>query len=154
LGVIFSGYTTVDEKPNSNYILTKPSPRVRVKVSGISDEIDYILTNRHELSDFMLIDLNKNDILFDEELSLFEMSEYVYKCWKSENIPFLNQFFDIHDSWKYFTIRDEIKRVRQFNIDITNKDKNRIHNIIGDGWKIENNIDNVLDFIVDNLKRK
>ena len=48
-----------------------------------------ITTNRHEMCDFLIIDLEKNKERFNEDLIVFESSEYIFKSQKSGTFTIL-----------------------------------------------------------------
>ena len=141
LGLLFSCYTNT-----SNYVLTIPSPRVELVYEGRAPSTS-VITNRHEASDFIVIDLDKNDTKFDETLTCFEFSEYVFRCHKDGIIPALNQFFDISDSWKYLGKRRNCKSLRKYTDDVIDADKKRMDKLIDNQWTIENDIKVVVDYI-------
>jgi hypothetical protein len=147
LGMIFSGFTNT-----ANYVLTAPSPRIKFDTTGLSKGFNAVVTNRHEVGDFVLIDLDKNKLTFSEELDYFEFSEYVFQCWKYNYIPGLNQFFDIENSWEYVGPRKDCKSLRENNIKAIKDDQKKMSDIIKNEWVIENDIKKILDYIIFKLE--
>jgi len=143
LGMVCNGYTN-----KSNYVLTAPSPRVRFITDDMSKGFDAVITNRHEVGDFVLINLEKNVLNFAEELDYFEFSEYAFQCYKYGHIPALNQFFDIEDSWKYVGPRPNCSSTRKNDVKAINEDQKKMSEMINNQWRIENDLKVILDYIV------
>jgi len=147
LGMMSAGYTN-----RSNYVLTAPSPRIKFDVTGLTDKFDAVVTNRHEVADFILIDLEKNKLSFNEDLDYFEFSEYVYQCWKYSYIPGLNQFFDIPNSWDYVGPRPDCPSERANDVKAISADQKKMTDSINNGWVIENDVKIITDYIIFKLK--
>lgn len=141
LGTIFNSYTN-----HMNYIITKPSPRTNIKLTGLCD-IDGVTTNRFECGDFILIDLEKNNEMFNTELKYFEFAEWCFRCWKEGHIYALNQFLDIPESWTYIQLRKDCKSLREATDKLINDDRKKMDELIENKWVVENNIGIVVDKI-------
>lgn len=148
IGVVSAGYTN-----KSNYVLTLPSPRLRFHTKDMFHGFNEIITNRHEVGDFILINLDTNKLQFDKSLDYFEFSEYIWRCNESGLIPGLNQFFDINDSWEYVSGR-ECDSTRKNDINAIQKDKNVMKKLINNEWKIENNVKTIMDYIINQYKEQ
>lgn len=145
LGVVNAGYTN-----KSNYVLTKPSPRI--KFCNIPNaDVPSVVTNRHETGDFLLINLEMNKLTFSEELDYFETSEYMFQCWKYSYIPGLNQFFDLPESWEIVG-RRRVATERNSDLKKIQADQQKMTELINNGWTIENNVNVIFDYIVDKLE--
>tara|TARA_E500000178_G_C17038997_1_gene765464 strand:+ start:18513 stop:19295 length:783 start_codon:yes stop_codon:yes gene_type:complete len=140
LGVIFNCYT----KP-ANYVLTKPSPRLLLGYKGHAKS-EMLTTNRHEMCDFMIIDVVKNKERFNEDLCIFESSEYIFKSQKSGQIPFLNQFFDIPDSWEKISGR-EIDTSRNCENHVVNEDRQKMDKVVNGEWSVNNDLNDIIEYI-------
>lgn len=144
LGVVNAGYTN-----GSNYVLTKPSPRI--KFMNIPNEmVPAVVTNRHEAGDFLVINLEMNKLNFSEELDYFETSEYMFQCWKYSYIPGLNQFFDVPESWELVG-RKPVKTERESDMKKIQADQQKMSELINNGWVIENNVNVIMDYIIGKL---
>lgn len=143
VGILFCCYTKT-----SNFVLTKPSPRILMGYKGLGGaKTDMVSTNRYEVGDFILINLETNELLFNEGLSHFELSEYVFRCWQNDLIPALNQFYDIPDSWEYLGANPGLDSMRNYDEEHLAKEKELVDSIIGDKWKINNNAEDVVNHI-------
>lgn len=140
LGIIFNCYT----KP-ANYVLSKPSPRLLLGYKGHAKS-EMITTNRHEMCDFLIIDLTKNKERFNEDLIVFESSEFIFKSQKSGAIPFLNQFFDIPDSWLKIKGR-EIDTSRNCENEIVKKDREAMDKVVNGEWHVNNDLNDIITYI-------
>jgi uncharacterized membrane protein len=146
LGLVFNCYTK-----NSNNVINFPSPRLLIGFKGHAN-CEMLTTNRHEVGDFSLIDLEKNKERFNEDLKIFDFSEYVFKSWKKGHLPFLNQFFDVPDSWDKIYANTECETsLRVYKDEEVAKDKEIMDRVVNNEWKVNNELDDVIKYIREQL---
>ena len=146
LGLIFYGY-----HKGSNCVLDGvPNPGIITKI-GDSDE-DVLNFCRFPCGAFIVIDLEKNDQLFDEDLVCLELEEYMQRCANEKIIQFNGFFLDISNSSSYFDVsnsdRNRIKTKEAVDLDKKGLTEKKAE------LKLEANADVLINWIVDILKKE
>lgn len=114
IGLTFFGYT------NANMVLDgKPNPCIIVKIDQSGSEI---CCNRHCCSAVFGIDLERNKLMFNEELLVMEHEEYLQRCTDAGVIPFNGFYIDLPESWKYFE-RLPVKTERVKTVELAKMDR-------------------------------
>ncbi len=127
---------------NANRVINdKSNPCIIAKVN----ESEFVYFSRFYDSGVLGFDLNKNDLLFNEELIVLDMDEYLYRCKEKEIIPFSGFYFDIAESWKYF---EKIKCEKQRIIvkEALLQDQSKMKNA-GIKIKLEGNVDKLAKYL-------
>ena len=134
-GVIFYGYNSTRE----NRVYNMPNPSLIVRISPTFGELYF---NRFIVTSCLGFDLAKNPLLFDEDLKLLEITEYLQRCSDNGVIRTGNGFHvDIPESWKFFN-RIEVPNKRNKTPQMVQEDRQTLH---------KKNIQLKLDMIVDTL---
>lgn len=127
-----------------NKALSQPNPAIRFKVKD-----NYYIFNRYICSSFICIDLSK-DILFNEDLLVYEMDYLMHKLIEDKIYPFDFGFFiDVYESWNY--LNKVNKTTRRNHKDIKHDSEFFTKNNIK--FNVSNNADNVTKTLIDILKK-
>lgn len=126
---------------NVNRVLDeKPNPCMIVN-DGTGRELYF---HRHVCSSVIALRVNKYLPRFDESLNCLETEFLAQDMFDTKNLPFNGFFFDINQSWKYFT-RVDTPRVRDKNVHLIQKDIDTRKRKIA----LSSNADEVLRYIVE-----
>ena len=139
-GIIFYGYNSTRE----NRVYNMPNPSLIIRIGDTFGEMYF---NRFIVTSCIGFDLVKNPLLFDEELKLLEITEYLQRCSDNGVIKTGNGFYaDFPESWKFFN-RIEVPNKRIKNQQMLHDDQVNLQK-----KKIQLKLDMVVDKLVDYLK--
>ena len=142
-GVLFYGYNS-NTGMNNNKVYGLPNPGIIIK---INDSFGELYFNRFITTSCIGFDLAKNPLLFDEELQLLEVTEYLQRCSDNGIVKTGNGFHvDYPESWKYF------KRVEVSNHRVKTQQMLDADRQILQKKNIQIKIDMIVDKLADYLK--
>jgi len=132
----FDGTNTVlKSKPNPALTLTSPTTN------------NTFLVNRFPCSSVMGFKVSADMVLFDERLQMLETEYYALDSFKRKLIPFNGFYFDLNNSWNYFSRTDDVK-LRQKTNDLVRIDVDTRKEKID----VSNNIDEVMTYVIKKME--
>jgi len=139
LGYIYYGF----HHDNNRLLGVKPNPSVEIRIDDFKKEI----FTRFACSAVVGINLDTNNNLFDEDLWVIDLDEYIYRCHKNNNLsPFSAGFnIDINNSWNYFEYDSSVKGSERFKSqELADMDKKSLNEKYKGEFNLEVNVDKLL----------
>jgi hypothetical protein len=135
VGVVFYPYYSSFNRVLGNI----PNPAVKVKFN----ENDYQQLARIPVDAFIGLNLKTNNILFDENYQMMEFNEYLKRCNDENIVPMNGFYFDVNNSWEYFS--DNVSR----KINATKQSMINDKKLINDENTLvfDNNINKIYEYI-------
>jgi hypothetical protein len=135
---------------DANRVFNHPNYNLVISKSENSTLSHYICTCAKPCSHILIIDCNKNTCEFDENLKYFELRDFMVKCFKNSNVPFIGMFFDVPESYKYINTIKSTK-IREI---VPKEISNEQQKLVDAGrweWPAETNISNLLKYAAKKL---